>query len=155
MTPQDLAGFVLHEARLIDEQRFDEWLDLFAEDGRYWMPLEYGQTDPVLHNSLFYDDKLLLRIRVERLKGAKTYSQKPKSRCHHLLQMPVVESCTRDDLRTWTPFHYVETRMDEQTLFAGWSRHQLVVLDGALRIRLKRVDLVNCDSAFDNIQLFM
>ena len=155
MTPQDLASFVLHEARLIDEQRFDEWLDLFAEDGRYWMPLEYGQTDPVLHNSLFYDDKLLLRIRVERLKGAKTYSQKPKSRCHHLLQAPVVEACTGDDLRTWTAFHYVETRMDEQTLFAGWSRHQLVVMDGALRIRLKRVDLVNCDSAFGNIQLFM
>jgi len=45
--------------------------------------------------------------------------------------------------------------MDEQTLFAGWSRHQLVVMDGTLRIRLKRVDLVNCDSAFGNIQLFM
>ena len=27
--------------------------------------------------------------------------------------------------------------------------------DGALRIRLKRVDLVNCDAAFGNIQLFM
>lgn len=155
MTPQDLTSFVLHEARLIDEQRFDEWLDLFAEDGRYWMPLEYGQTDPVLHNSLFYDDKLLLRIRVERLKGAKTYSQKPKSRCHHLLQVPLVEACAGDDLRTWTPFQYVETRMDEQTLFAGWSRHEFVVVDGMLRIRLKRVDLVNCDSAFGNIQLFM
>ena len=89
---QDLVNFVVHEARLVDEQRFDEWLDLFAEDGRYWMPLEYGQTDPVLHNNLFYDDKLLLRIRIERLKGAKTYSQKPKSRCHHLLQAPLVES---------------------------------------------------------------
>jgi 3-phenylpropionate/cinnamic acid dioxygenase small subunit len=155
MTPQDLIGFVLHEARLIDEQRFDEWLDLFAEDGRYWMPLDYGQTDPLLHNSLFYDDTLLLRIRVERLKGAKTYSQKPKSRCHHLLQTPVVEACDGADLRTWTAFHYVETRMDEQTLFAGWSRHTLAVIGGRLRIRLKRVDLVNCDSAFGNIQLFM
>jgi 3-phenylpropionate/cinnamic acid dioxygenase small subunit len=155
MTPQDLVAFGQHEARLIDEQRFDEWLDLFAEDGRYWMPLEYGQTDPVLHNSLFYDDVLLLRIRIERLKGAKTYSQKPKSRCHHLLQLPVVEACAGEDLRTWTAFHYVETRMDEQQLFAGWSRHTLAVIDGRLRIRLKRVDLVNCDSAFANIQLFM
>jgi 3-phenylpropionate/cinnamic acid dioxygenase small subunit len=155
MTPAALIGFVLHEARLIDEQRFDEWLDLFTEDGRYWMPLEYGQTDPVLHNSLFYDDKLLLRIRVERLKGAKTYSQKPKTRCHHLLQAPVVEACDGGDLRTWTAFHYVETRMDEQSLFAGWSRHTLALVDGRLRIRLKRVDLVNCDSAFGNIQMFM
>lgn len=155
--PPDLIGFVQHEARLIDEQRFDEWLDLFADDGRYWMPLEFGQTDPILQNSLFYDDKLLLRIRVERLKGAKTYSQKPKSRCHHLLQTPTVETADADGncFRTWTPFHYLETRLDEQTLFAGWSRHHLSFVDGALKIRLKRVDLVNCDSAFGNIQLFM
>jgi len=153
----DLAAFVLHEARLIDEQRFDEWLALFAPDGRYWMPLEQDQTDPLLHNSLFYDDLLLLRLRVERLKGAKTYSQKPKSRCHHLLQAPLVEAALPAENRyeTWTPFHYVETRLDEQTLYAGWARHTLTVQEGALRIRLKRVDLVNCDSAFGNIQLFM
>ncbi|MCX7385001.1 MAG: phenylpropionate dioxygenase, partial [Alphaproteobacteria bacterium] len=121
------------------------------------MPLEMGQTDPILHNSLFYDDKLLLRIRVERLKGAKTYSQKPKSRCHHLMQAPMVEA--RDDATgeyaTWAAFHYVETRLDEQTLYAGWSRHSLALIDGRLKIKLKRVDLVNCDSAFGNIQLFM
>ena len=154
---QDLVNFVVHEARLVDEQRFDEWLDLFAEDGRYWMPLEYGQTDPVLHNNLFYDDKLLLRIRIERLKGAKTYSQKPKSRCHHLLQAPLVESIDESANRysTWTAFHYVETRADEQVLFAGWSRHTLAMLEGRLRILVKRVDLVNCDAAFGNIQLFM
>ncbi|MBN8892790.1 MAG: phenylpropionate dioxygenase [Bordetella sp. SCN 68-11] len=157
ITEADLIGFVRHEARLIDEQHFDEWLALFTPDGRYWMPLEMGQADPLLHNSLFYDDLVLLRIRVERLKGAKTYSQKPKSRCHHLLQTPTVEIADHAAGRfeTWTPFHYVETRLDEQTLFAGWSRHSLVLIEGALRIRLKRVDLVNCDSAFGNIQLFM
>lgn len=153
----ELIGFVRHEARLIDEQRFDEWLALFTEDARYWMPLEPGQTDPILHNSLFYDDLVLLRIRIERLKGAKTYSQKPKSRCHHLLQTPLVEAMDHAAGRfeTWTPFHYLETRLDEQSLFAGWSRHSLVLEGGALRIRLKRVDLVNPDSAFGNIQLFM
>lgn len=154
-TDADLASFVLQEARLIDEQRFDEWLEMWAPDGRYWMPLEYGQTDRSAHNSLFDDDLLLLRIRVERLKGAKTYSQKPKSRCHHLLQAPVVEARGPAEWQTWTAFQYVETRYDEQTLYAGWSRHTLVELDGRLRILLKRVDLVNCDAAFGNIQLFM
>jgi 3-phenylpropionate/cinnamic acid dioxygenase small subunit len=154
-TDAELIAFVQLEARLIDEQRFDEWLDMFTEDARYWMPLEYGQTDRVSHNSLFDDDKLLLKIRVERLKGAKTYSQKPKSRCHHLLQMPVVEFRGEAEWQTWTAFHYVETRFDEQTLFAGWSRHTLVIDEGKLRMRLKRVDLVNCDAAFGNIQLFM
>src|SRR5580693_6056818 len=90
-TEQDLIGFVMHEARLIDQHRFEEWLDLFADDGYYWMPLEWGQTDPRLSTSLMYEDKLLLRIRIERLKGNRTFSQKPKSRCHHVLQNPQVD----------------------------------------------------------------
>ncbi len=152
-----LIAFVLAEARLLDELRFHDWLQLFTEDGHYWMPLAHGQTDTKLHASLMYEDKLLLKIRVERLHGARTYSQQPRSRCHHLLQQPTVES--RDDAAgvytTRTAFHYVETRMDEQTLYAGWATHTLVPVDGALRIRLKRVDLVNCDAAFGNMQLFM
>ena len=114
-----------------------------------------GQTDPILQQSLFYDDKLLLRIRVERLLGARTFSQKPKSRCHHLLQTPVIEVAEATGWQTHTSFHYVECRLDEQTLYAGWARHTLVLLDGQLRIALKRIDLVNPDSAFGNIQLFL
>jgi 3-phenylpropionate/cinnamic acid dioxygenase small subunit len=105
-----------------------------------------------------YEDKLLLKVRVERLHGQRTFSQQPGSRGHHLLQQPTVEA--RDEATgsytTRTSFHYVETRRDEQTLYAGWATHTLVQgSDGALRIRLKRVDLVNCDAAFGNIQLFM
>ena len=51
--------------------------------------------------------------------------------------------------------HYVETRQDRQDLYAAWATHDLMVIDGALRIRMKRVDLVNCDAAFGNIQLFL
>jgi 3-phenylpropionate/cinnamic acid dioxygenase small subunit len=152
-----LIDFVVAEARLLDELRFDDWLQLFSDDGYYWMPLAHGQTDPRLHASLMYEDKLLLQVRVERLRGARTFSQQPRSRCHHLLQTPSVES--RDEaagiFTTRTAFHYVETRLDEQTLYAGWATHTLVSEGDALRIRLKRVDLVNCDAAFGNMQLFM
>ncbi len=156
-TDSDLIGFVVKEARLLDEHRHAEWLDLFTDDGIYWMPLEWGQTDQKLHASLLHEDKVLLTVRVERLKGNRTFSQKPKSRCHHVLQAPVVDK--RDDAagayETYTPFHYVETRLDEQTLYAGWARHTLVLVDGKLRIKLKRVDLVNPEAAFGNMQLFM
>lgn len=156
-TDQQLIDFVVREARLIDQQRFDEWLDLFADDGVYWMPLEWNQTDPRLTCSLMHEDKLLLSIRVERLKGARTFSQKPKSRCHHVLQTPQVDSrdAAANSYVTWTPMHYIETRMDEQTLYAAWATHHLSVENGRLRIKLKRVDLINCDAAFGNIQLFM
>ena len=71
------------------------WSDYSAVPGYferiYWMPLEWGQTDPKLTTSLMYEDKLLLTIRIERLKGKRTYSQKSKSRCHHVLQTPQIE----------------------------------------------------------------
>lgn len=156
-TNQQLIDFVYAEARLLDELRFEQWIDLFTEDGYYWMPLTHGQTDPILQGSLLYEDKLLLKVRIERLSGARTFSQQPRSRCHHLLQQPVVDS--RDEAgglyTVRTAFHYVESRQDEQTLYAGWTTHTLLHADNRLRIRLKRVDLVNCDAAFGNIQLFM
>lgn len=156
-TDRELIDFVIHEARLIDQHRFEEWLDLFTEDGIYWMPLEWGQTDARLTASLMYEDKLLLKIRVERLKGNRTFSQKPKSRCHHLLQTPQVNRRdeTNNEYVTWTPMHYVETRYDDQQLYAAWATHTLTVVNGSLKIRLKRVDLVNSEAAFGNIQLFM
>ena len=156
-TDKEIIDFVIHEARLLDQHRFEEWLALYTDDAYYWMPLEWGQADPKLVGSLMYEDKLLLQIRVERLKGNRTFSQKPKSRCHHVLQTPQIDS--RDDAKgeyiTWTPMHYVETRQDEQQLYAAWATHTLVTVGGALKIKLKRVDLVNCEAAFVNIQLFM
>ncbi|ANY17460.1 aromatic-ring-hydroxylating dioxygenase subunit beta [Bordetella pseudohinzii] len=158
---QALCDFVYAEARLLDEGRYEEWLELFTEDGRYWMPLAPGQDDPRLHASLMYEDRLLLRVRVERLAGQRTFSQQPKSRCHHLLQAPYVDldhpeadaAAGRHVVRT--AFHYVETRQDEKTLYAGWATHHLLAGPDGLRLRLKRVDLVNSDAAFGNIQLFM
>jgi len=48
--------FVYHEARLIDEKRFDEWYELFTDDALYWMPLARDQPAGEAHTSLFYDD---------------------------------------------------------------------------------------------------
>lgn len=157
LTPQNLIDFVYNEADLLDEQRFDEWLELFTEDGYYWMPLVPGQTDPILHASLLYEDKLLLKVRIERLAGLRTFSQQPKSRCHHLLQAPRVIDfdANANEHTVRTAFNYTETRNESQHIYVGWVTHHLVMDNGQLRIRLKRVDLLNCDAPFGNIQLFM
>ncbi|WP_419914046.1 aromatic-ring-hydroxylating dioxygenase subunit beta [Hoeflea sp.] len=152
-----LIDFVYEESRMIDDGRFDEWLDLWTEDGYYWMPLDYKQEDPHLVTSLLYEDAFLRKLRVERLKGERTFSQKPKSRCNHVLSRPFVDEMDRENglFVTHTSFHYVETRLDEQILLAATARHELVLVDDALKIRLKRVDLLNSDAAFGNIQLFL
>ena len=150
-----LIDFIYDEARMLDEGRFSEWLTLWLADGHYWMPQEYGQTDPLHVTSLMYEDIFMLKLRVERLNGARTFSQKPKSRCHHVIQRPFVDMVDHDAGRyqTKTFMHYVETRLDEQQLLALTATHDLALVDGALRIANKRVDIVNCDAAFRNIQL--
>ena len=151
----DVIDFIYQEARMLDEGRFSEWLDLWLEDGFYWMPLDYKQTDPDLITSLLYEDNFMLQLRVERLNGERTFSQKPKSRCHHVIQRPFVDEFDADAGRfvTNTSMHYVETRLDEQILLAAVATHELRLIDNRLRIANKRVDLLNSDAAFGNIQL--
>jgi 3-phenylpropionate/cinnamic acid dioxygenase small subunit len=156
-SPLELARLVRHEARLIDEKRLDEWLELFAEDAHYWVPASPAQADPLSHNSLAYEDKLLLRLRVERLKSPRAYSQRPASRCLHVLQEPDIEKLDyeRGEFVTRTPFIYTETRADDSQRYAATAWHTLVSSGGKLRIRLKRVDILNCDAALPSIQLFL
>ncbi len=154
MTDAEVVRFIYREARLLDEKRFDEWYELFTDDGYYWVPLSPGQTDPLAHNSLAYEDKLLLKLRIERLKLPTAYSQKPQSRCLHVLQAPEVENAGTGYLAR-TPFIYTETRGDESQRYAATAWHNLAVVGGALRIRLKRVDILNADSALPSIQLFL
>src|SRR5918911_4995202 len=108
---RDLIRFVRHEGRLIDEKRFDEWYELFTDDAYYWVPAVHGQTDPLLQNSLAYEDKLLLKLRIERLRSPLAYSQRPASRCLHVLQEPDIEKADHEggEYLTRTPFIYTET----------------------------------------------
>ena len=119
-TRDEIIDFIYAEARMLDEGRYDEWLALWLDDGHYWMPLDYKQDDPHLTTSLLYEDMFMLKLRVRRLKGARTYSQKPKSRCSHVIQRPFVDLLDNKAGRyqTNTAMHYVETRLDDQMLLS-------------------------------------
>lgn len=155
ITKDDLIDFVYDEVRMLDEGRYDDWLNLWTDDGIYWMPLDWKQKDEINETSLMYEDQFMLRLRVERLTGARTFSQKPKSRCHHVIQRPYVDKIDNDAgaFLVTTQMHYVETRLDDQFLLALTAQHELVLKDDALKIARKRVDILNCDAAFGNIQL--
>ncbi|WP_048646951.1 aromatic-ring-hydroxylating dioxygenase subunit beta [Nitratireductor soli] len=156
-TRDDLIDFVYEEARMLDDGRFDEWLDLWTPDSFYWMPLDYNQKDDKHVTSLLHEDAFMRKLRIERFKGERTFSQKPKTRCHHVLQRPFVDQQDDDkgEYVTHTSFQYVETRLDDQILLAATARHELKLVDGKLKITHKRVDLLNSDAAFGNIQMFL
>jgi benzoate/toluate 1,2-dioxygenase beta subunit len=145
--------FLAHEARLLDDARFDEWLALFTADAWYWVPTQPDQKDPFETVSLIYDDRRLLETRVRRLASPRIYSQEPRSRTSRMVGNVTVEEMEADRAACTvrSKFLLVENRRDNQRLFGGTALHRLVQTDGSLRIAWKRVDLVNCDAPLDGI----
>jgi 3-phenylpropionate/cinnamic acid dioxygenase small subunit len=155
MSPVD---FVLHEAMLLDARRFDDWLDLFAPDGRYWVPLlGADQQDTLTCNSIALEDRLLLSLRVERLKDPRAHSQHPPSRCQHVLQPPrVLDEPADGAARVHTAFLYMESRAQRQVTLAGTYVHILTQGQGTgWMIREKRVNLFDPAQPLPAIQLFI
>ena len=54
-----------------------------------------------------------------------------------------------------TEFHYTESQGDELQFYVGTFLHHLRLVDGRLRITLKRVNLLNPDAALPSVQLFI
>jgi len=145
--------FLMHEARLLDDGRFDEWLALFTEDAWYWIPTESEQKSPFDTVSLIYDDRRLLETRVRRLASPRIYSQEPRSRTSRIVGNVTLEEASpdRSACTVRSKLIVLENRRDSQRLFGGTALHRLVQLDGNLRIAWKRVDLLNCDAPLDGI----
>lgn len=156
-TREQLVDFVAHEARLLDEQRWDEWNALFADDGWYWLPATPAATDPLREVAHLYDDRLLREVRLRRLRSPQAHSQRPPGRGHHLLQTPVLlpGDAAGGIFELRTPFVYTELRAGHTTTLPGTARHTLVLIDGALRIRLKRVDLLHADQALPAVEFYL
>ena len=154
-----LIDFVVREARLLDEKRYDEWNALFTDDAVYWVPLVPNQPEGLEHTSHLHEDKLLRDLRVERLKSPRAFSQQPPTRSLHLLQTPTVEprdAARPDEHLVRTVFQYTESQGDELNTFFGVAWHRIVVDErGALRLAQKRVDLINSDAALPAVQLFI
>jgi benzoate/toluate 1,2-dioxygenase beta subunit len=143
--------FLVHEARLLDEGRFDDWLALFSSDAWYWVPSEPGQQDPHEIVSLIYDDRRLLETRVRRLASPRIYSQEPRSRTSRVVGNVSVEETGGDACTVRSKFIMIEYRRGTQRLFAGTALHRLVRTGGTIAIAWKRVDLVNCDAPLDGL----
>jgi len=150
-----LTDFVYQECELLDAGRFQEWLDLLTPDAQYWVPLVYGQPDPEADFSLMIENRILLRMRIERM-------QHPSA---HGMAVPVYTSRVVGNIRITQAdasaaevsarFMLTESENDRQRIFAGQYQYSLVCHEGAWKMRRKRVNLVNSESPFASIQIIL
>ncbi len=91
---QEVAEFLYHEAELLDERRYEDWLALLADDIRYWMPMrrnvKYGEegrefTREGTDIAWFDEGKDTLTRRVRQIQTGIHWAEEPQSRISHLL----------------------------------------------------------------------
>ena len=140
------------QAELLDDKQWQAWIDLFAADGTYWMPVAPEQTEWESSPSIFIEDKLLMEIRKGRVSHPNAWSQAPMWETNHIVSHVALESVDGAEIRVRSRFHMMELRRDSVRHFGGSYRHALVRdAAGALRIRLQRVDLFNSQAPFDYV----
>lgn len=146
-------AFLVREARLLDEGRYEEWLALFTDDAWYWVPSQPGQKDPKSCVSLMYDDRRLLETRVRRLANRYLHAQQPPSRTSRTVANVTVEEGNDPaaGLTIRSKLLMVEFRRDNQRIFAGTSWHRLKSHAEDWRIAWKKVELINSDGVLEGL----
>lgn len=95
----EVEQFLFREAALLDNRKFEEWLDVVAEDIRYFMPMRTNRSRREQHleysgdheSAYFDDDKTMLRSRVKKLRAPGSWAEDPPSRTRHMVSNVVVE----------------------------------------------------------------
>src|SRR5579862_8181733 len=147
-----IEQLLFREADCLDRRDWDGWEALFAPDGMYWVPLGHDQADPLNHASLFFEDSIMRDVRRRRLDQVHAWSQHPVTYAARIVGNVRIVAGTDDapTLRVRSTFQMTEWRRgSDLRQLAGHYTHDLVAIDEAWRIALKRVDLINCDGAHE------
>lgn len=147
-----IEEFLFAEADLIDDGDFPAWLDLFTDDGVYWIPAA-GGDDPAQFVSIIFDDRPKLEARVQRLQSDLCWAQEPRSQVRHVIGNVRTVSApdAGDAVVVRSNAVVVETRRQHQQILTTRNEHHLVVADGSIHIRRKRVDLLEADFFIGNL----
>ena len=146
-----IENFLYCEARLMDENAYDEWLALWAEEALYWVPANADDIDPLRHVSIVYEDKVHLEDRIERLKSGAAYAQDPKSRMRRVISNIEIEEGENGEVTAYSNFNLTELRRSQQRTFAGRTVHKLRPEGNSFKIAYKKVLLVNNDEVISNL----
>jgi biphenyl 2,3-dioxygenase subunit beta len=163
---RQVEDFLYLEAELLDDRKLREWLDLFTDDARYWMPLRHNpfERPADLTEELskpgegyyFDDDKKSLKIRVERVYAKNAWAEMPPSRTRHFVSNVRVKRDDGSELEVRSNFLVYRTRMEtDQDMFVGERQDLLRRVDGSFKIARRTIVLDQAVLAAKNISVFI
>ena len=136
-----VEDLLYHEAALLDGWRLDEWLALFTDDGRYFMPTtDLPDGDPRKDLVFIDDDMVRLRARVERLKSRHGHREYPSSRTRRFVTNIRIKEEVSGIVVT-SSFLIYRFRMGESSPYVGWYEHRLRRVNGKFKIHYRKAVL--------------
>ena len=151
----EVEQFLFKEARLLDERRLTEWLDLLADDIWYFMPIrrniKYGDwdiefSDPENEISYFDETKDILEGRVRQINSGVHWAEEPVSRFEHLISNVEIVDVQGDNVYVDSKFFCYQNRLaDEVQLFVG-RREDMLRRDAVTDFKLVKRKIIVAQS---------
>ena len=173
---REVEQFLYREARLLDDRRFHDWLELFTDDVRYWMaarsnrypksskaisildPDRYVEEDVAGEDELAILDesKETLSGRVARLDTGMAWAEDPPSRTRHMISNIEIEpGDVESELRVYSNFIVYRSRAEtEQDFYVGARRDVLRRVDGEWKIAHRKMILDQNVLLAKNVSIF-
>jgi 3-phenylpropionate/cinnamic acid dioxygenase small subunit len=174
---REVEKFYYKEARLLDEWKFHEWLDLFTEDVHYWMPVRttrytreskaiavldraHQRTDELAREdelAIFDETKQTLNMRVARLDTGQAWAEDPLSRTRHLItNIEVEEGDNANEVKVLNNFFTWRNRLEtEADIFVGRREDTLRKEDGNWKICRRKIILDQNVLLSKNMSIFL
>ena len=151
LAKQEVEEFLYQEAELLDERRYEEWLDLFTEDTHYWMPMRRNVPADELEREFtregadvnwFDEGKDTLTRRVKQILTGVHWAEQPPSRICHIVSNVQILEAGPDEIRVKSRFLLYRNRVETETDFLVGKREDLLRrVDGGLRIARRKIVL--------------
>jgi 3-phenylpropionate/cinnamic acid dioxygenase small subunit len=160
-TRAEVEDLLFREARLLDDLKLDEWLQMFAPDGLYWIPID--ENAPIAsQGAIVFDTPLRREERVHHLLHTSFPAQSPRSRTIHCITNVMVESQDENLLVTSSQVIYEMRTGDFAqkgigliTPLVARVDHVLRTIQGQLRIAEKKILLINRDTWQGNLTIIL
>ena len=153
---QEVEEFLYREAELLDERRYEEWLDLFTEDAHYWMPMRRNVPRDELEREFtrhgtdvnwFDEGKDTLTRRVRQILTGVHWAEEPPSRiCHIVSNVQILHAAPEGpspvEAGVKSRFIVYRNRVQTETDFLVGKREDLLRrVDGDWRIARRKIIL--------------
>ncbi len=167
---REIEDFLYAEAELLDQWRYEEWLDLLTDDIRYWMPLarnyKFGEPDREYSKELqelawFDENKTILTLRVKQLLTGIHWAEEPLSRMSHIVSNVRVTGATPSisdprEVNSHCRFIVYRNRLEDETDFlVGKREDTLRKVDGEWKLARRSIFLDQNVLLVKNLTFFL